>query len=256
MFSQNWSFLRVLSTSWYFAWGDLRTRYKRSALGPAWLVLGTSIGVAGLGYVWATLLNMPKEEFVPLLTVGLVVWQFISSCINESSNVFYRNSVVIRNVKLPLLLFSMQLLFKHFFYFLHNLIVIVFVYMFFDLGFKWEYLLSILGFFIVSVNMLWIITVVGMIGARYRDLEAFIASIMPLLFFLSPVLYKPATLGLKAKLLWFNPFTYMISLIRDPLQGFVPSIEVYIVSLISIVFGFCLLLFLLRKYSKRLAFWM
>ena len=254
--SNDWSIGRLVKTSWYFAWGDLKTRYRRSSFGPLWLVLSTAIGVSGLGYVWATLLNMQTDQFVPLLTIGLVVWQLVSACISESSDVFYKHAKVIRNLKVPLLVFPLQLLFKHVLYFGHNLIVVFAVFLIFQQPMSWVQLLAIPGFLIVLANMLWVITFIGIIASRFRDVQSFIASIMPLLFFLSPVLYKPNNLGLKSQLLWLNPLTYLITLIRDPLQGYMPALFVYLVSLAMLLLGATLTWWLMMKKRGRIAFWM
>lgn len=254
--SENQSFWRLLGTAWYFAWGDLKTRYRRSALGPLWLVLGTGIGVVGLGYVWATLLNMDADQFVPLLTVGLVVWQLVSACLTESSNVLYRHAKVIRNLRVSFLLFPLQLLMKHFLYFLHNLIVVVAVFIVFQVPLSWVQLMAIPGLLIVLGNMLWVITFIGIFAARYRDVEALIASIMPLLFFLSPVLYKPSNLGVKSQLAWLNPLTYLITVIRDPLQGNMPPLFVYGVSLAMLLIGSLVTWRFLISKQNRIAFWM
>jgi ABC-type polysaccharide/polyol phosphate export permease len=241
--------------AWFFAWGDLKTRYRRSALGPMWLVLSTTIGVAGLGYVWATLLKMEVSEFVPTLTIGLVVWQLVSGCLTESSNVIYKNSKIIKNLKVPFFLYPLQLLMKQFLNFAHNLVVIFAVLLIFSREFSFIQLLAIPGLIIVLLSMFWIITFVGILAARFRDIEALIASIMPLLFFLSPVLYRPDNLGAKGFFMWFNPFSYFIAIIRDPLQGNIPPPFVYFGSLVIMLTVAFLAMFTLNKKYKRIAFW-
>jgi ABC-type polysaccharide/polyol phosphate export permease len=70
-----------------------------------WLVLGTGIGVAGLGFLWSTLLKMDRGTFIPSLTVGLVVWQLIAGCVTESTGIFMRNAAIVRNLKMPFFFF-------------------------------------------------------------------------------------------------------------------------------------------------------
>lgn len=241
--------------AWFFAWGDLKTRYRRSALGPMWLVLSTAIGVAGLGYVWASLLNMKVSEFVPTLTIGLVVWQLVSGCLTESSNVIYKNSKIIKNLKVPFFLYPLQLLMKQFLNFAHNLVVVLAVLLAFSREFSITQLAAIPGLLLVLLSMFWIIALVGILAARFRDIEALIASIMPLLFFLSPVLYKPDNLGAKGFLMWFNPFSYFIAIIRDPLQGQIPPLFVYVGALVIMTTAAFLTLFTLDKKYKRIAYW-
>ena len=76
----------------YMAWSDIRARYKRSVLGPFWITLSTAIGVVGLGFIWSELFKMDRASFIPLLTIGLILWQFMSACIIESTTVFSRQA--------------------------------------------------------------------------------------------------------------------------------------------------------------------
>lgn len=74
---------------------DAKARYKRSRLGPFWLTLGAAIGVDGLGFAWNTLFKMDRAEFIPLLTAGLILWQFIAGVITESTTVFVASAQLI-----------------------------------------------------------------------------------------------------------------------------------------------------------------
>ena len=104
----------------YMAWSDVRARYKRSVLGPLWITLGTAIGVVGLGFIWSALFKMERATFIPLLTVGLILWQFLSGCLSEAPSVFSRSANIIRNLGLPLALHPAQLVLRHMINFAHN----------------------------------------------------------------------------------------------------------------------------------------
>jgi len=80
------------------ALSDVRARYKRSVLGPLWLTLGTAAGSVGLGLLWSELLKIEAKDFVPSLTAGLILWQFISGVITESSTLYGRQAAIIRNM--------------------------------------------------------------------------------------------------------------------------------------------------------------
>ena len=244
-----------LPLAFYFAWGDTKARYRRSVLGPFWLVLGTGIGVAGLGFLWSALLKVDRTSFIPSLTIGLVVWQLIAGCVTESPTVFTRNAAVIRNLKTPYLIFPVQLLLRQLINFGHNLIVVLVVLIIFPPPLSYVQLLIIPGFLLLIGNLLWIALMIGMLGSRFRDLEQLIGAFMPVLFFLSPVIYRPHQLGIKENIVWLNPFSYMISLIRDPIQGFAPPNFVYLVSFGMLVIGWIVSLLLLSRKHGRIAFW-
>lgn len=248
--------LKLFPAIWFLAWSDTKARYRRSVLGPLWLVLGTAIGVAGLGFLWSTLLKADRTIFIPSLTVGLVVWQLISGSITESSSTLVKNANVIKNIKMPFLFFSVQVVMKQVINFIHNLIVIAFILALYPPESRaWTMILLLPNFFILTGNLLWIVTLLSLLGARLRDMEPLVTAFMPLFFFLSPVIYRPEHLGIHAKLAWFNPFTYLISLIRDPLQGHLPSLFVYGGALGMLIIGWSLTLFLLQRKYSRISFW-
>ena len=67
---------------------DIRLRYRGSILGPFWLTLSTIIMVAAMGVIYARLFHMEVSRYLPFLTIGLIVWQFISALINEGCQTF------------------------------------------------------------------------------------------------------------------------------------------------------------------------
>jgi ABC-type polysaccharide/polyol phosphate export permease len=246
---------KLFQAALYLTWSDTKSRYKRSVVGPLWLVLSTGIGVAGLGVLWGVLLKMEKQTFIPSLTVGLVVWQLISGCVTESTTIFIKNSSVIRNYKVPYLFFPLQLILKNGITFLHNLIVILLVFLIYPPQISWVQLLVIPGLILLLGNLLWIIVIMGLLSARFRDVDPLVASFMPMVFFLSPVVYRPANLGVNQELIWLNPFTYLITLIRDPLQGISPDMFVYCHSIAVLFLGWLVALYFLGKKHSRMVFW-
>ncbi|XBS69870.1 ABC transporter permease [Acerihabitans sp. KWT182] len=120
---------------------------------------------------------------------------------------------------------------------------------------SWVSLLSILGFGLVVLNLLWISVLVGLIGARFRDVEQIVQSLMPIVFFLTPVIYKAGHLGISQAITWLNPFTYFITLVRDPIFGTVPAGFVYHTAIIMALAGWTFTLLFFNRHAPRLAFW-
>ncbi len=239
----------------YLAWSDTRARYRRSVLGPFWLTLGTAIGVAGLGWIWSELLKIDRAKFIPSLTAGLIVWQFLAGCITESTGLFVKQSIIIRNLQLPYFLHVLQLVFRHFVNFAHNLVVYIAVAVILAVPVTWDTLLVIPGVFMVAMNLLWITLLFGMLGARFRDLEYAVAALLPLLFFISPVIYRPGYLSFSARLIWLNPLSHFIEIIRDPMLGFSPPWFVYAAMGTMLVLGWGMTLSLFNQRRNRIAFW-
>ncbi len=238
------------------SWDNIKVRYARSVIGPFWLVLTTAISALGLGYVWSILFNQDKETFIPALCIGLIIWQFLSSCILEAPNCFIENTPIIRNTPNTVLIFPLVTIIRNIIILGHNLIIIFIVFLIYPPIFNHKTLLIIPGVILVIGNLVWIVGILGFLGARYRDLSPAISSMITILFFLSPVIYKPDQLGFKSYIMWLNPFTYLISLIRDPLTGQASPAFAYIVTTASLLIGYSVMTIMIEKYRYRLLYWL
>ena len=240
----------------YCAWGDTKAYYRRTLLGPFWIVMFTGIGVAVLGVFWSTLLKMDKATFIPSVTVGLVVWQLISGCITESSPEFLRNAMIIRPISTSFLLFPVRMVMRHLINFMHNAVIIVLV--------LWMYptmvhgaapLLAVPGLLLVLANLLWMCMFIGMASKHYSYVDHMICAIMTILFLLSSAIYPADHIMIDAHIVWSNPFTYFISVIRDPLRGVVPDAFVYCMTVGMLVVGWSAALWTLHHGKERIGYW-
>jgi ABC-type polysaccharide/polyol phosphate export permease len=111
------------------------------------------------------------------------------------------------------------------------------------------------GLLLVTLNLYWLLHGLGLVGARFRDIEMLITSIVPLLFFISPVIYRAESLPSSLNVVWLNPFGYMIEAVRTPLLGGAPPIQTWTVLFAMWVVGSGLTWFYQRTQGKNLAFW-
>jgi ABC-type polysaccharide/polyol phosphate export permease len=78
---------------------------------------------------------------------------------------------------------------------------------------------------------------------------------MPIVFFLTPVIYKAGHAGVNQAVVWMNPFTYLITLVRDPIFGHIPADFIYLVAMVLALAGWTVTLFFFNRHAPRLAFW-
>lgn len=239
----------------FMAWSDVRARYKRSVLGPFWITISTAIGVVGLGLVWSELFKLDRSVYVPMLSVGLILWQFLSSSIMEASVIYTRQSSLIRNLNLPISFYPSQLLLRQLINLAHTVPLYFLVIWVLDSPLNANALWAIPGLCLVVLNLYWMIMLVGVLGARFRDLEYIVNTIMPLMMFFTPVLYRADALPFSAKLIWLNPLAHMIEIIRDPLLGSEPKPIVVYTNIGLLIFGMAITLFLFNKKRDRVAMW-
>ena len=246
---------RMPGLIFYMAWSDIRARYRRSVLGPFWITLSTAIGVVGLGFIWSELFKMDRAVFIPILTVGLVLWQFISGCIVESTTLFSRQGTIIRNVNLPLALYPAQLVLRQLLNFAHNIPLFFIVVLLLGSPLNRYSLMAFPGLMLVIANLYWITLLISIVGARFRDLEYLITMIMPLLMFVSPVMYRPNALPILGRFMLFNPIADMIEIVRSPLLGEAVPQSLYVINIGLLLVGSTLTLWLYNAKRNRIAFW-
>ena len=73
-------------------------RYRRTALGPLWLLIGPSLFIALLGLLYSEISSIEPRVFIPHLAVGLVLWTLFQSFVTGSATVF-STAVALRSCK-------------------------------------------------------------------------------------------------------------------------------------------------------------
>lgn len=248
--------LKLWRTWLRLAVDDLRVRYDRTRLGPIWLSLGVGIYIGGLGVIWGTLFKINLQEFFPYMAVGLIVWQFVTAAVNEGINALVAANGIIAAIPLPLTVHVNRQVLRGFISLLHTLPVAIAVVIFAGVDFSWVQLLVIPALLILVINCWWVTLLLGIVGARFRDLGQMITTVMPFVFFFTPILWKPKMLGGLSVVSTFNPFTHFIEILRQPLLGNLPSVTNLAVVAAFTVLGIISALVVFARTRHRIAFWL
>lgn len=239
------------------AWYDIRARYRGSVLGPIWITLSLAIFIGALGFVYSTLFKVPLEKHMPYIATGMVAWTFVSTSLLEGSKVFVDNNQVIKGVGMPFSVHVYRLVAKNLIIFTHNLPIVIFVLAVFPIGFSWINLLSIPFILILTFNSIWVAIVLGIINARYRDVDQLMVNLTQVIFFLTPIFWFPDMLvGRRAIIADANILYHFVQVIREPLLGRFPAELSIVTVLVTTAAGWCIALVLMNKYKKRLVYWL
>ncbi len=247
------------SPIWFMmAWQDIQLRYRRSVIGPFWITLSMAIMVYTMGFLYAHLWKVPLQGYFPYLAAGLLAWGLISSLLVESTDTYLVSVGLIKQIKMPYFLHIHRMCTRNFIIFAHNLLIMLPIYLFFPQQFSMSF--AYLMFF-VNVMLLYVLAVlytnvISMVCARYRDLGQIIKSLIQVLFFLTPVMWKIETLPAHIqKWMMLNPFYHLIEMIRQPLMGCYPSTQNLwgITCLLCLGIVFNRLLFV--PYRARIVYW-
>lgn len=236
-------------------WNDILQRYRRSLLGPFWMTASMAIMVISLGFLYAELFKTPINDFLPFLCVGLLVWNFISSFFTEGGGLFTGSESYIKQVRLPYSVYVFRSSWSKLIIFAHNFIIYFGILIYFHLWPGAAALLAIPGLLLVTINGALASLLIGMISSRFRDIPQLVGSIVQIVFFITPIMWKPELLHNRPYIATLNPFFQMIELVRAPLLGNVPSMGTYISVLVITLINFVVVGLFFVRFRSRIAYW-
>jgi ABC-type polysaccharide/polyol phosphate export permease len=238
-------------------WADVKRRYRRTVIGPFWQSLTLLIFVLVMSLVWATLFNMNVKEYLPYLCSSMIVWLLLSAFITEGATLFVSAEGLIKQLKISYMMLVCAMIWRTLIASAHNLLVYVPVYLFAGLPVNGYVLLAIPGLIILCVNGAWIALVLGMLVARYRDVEQIVGSFLQIAMFITPIFWSPSQLsGPKALLVHLNILYHYVAIVRDPLLGKPPAAESWFIVGLATICGWSLAFYLFARFRRRIAYWL
>lgn len=234
---------------------DIKLRYRGSVLGPFWITISMVVMIASMGVIYSRLFGLQTAIYMPYLTIGLVTWQFISTLIIEGSNTFIAAEPIIQQVSLPFSTYVFRVICRNLIVLAHNAIIIPVVMLIFHVRPSWEIVLLPFALLVICVNASWICFLFGMVSARFRDVPPVIASFVQVVFFITPIFWKPDTLGRLRFIVDFNPLFAAVDVIRAPLTGAASDPFSWpLLLIVTVLGGFGTFVFFAR-FRSRIAYW-
>jgi ABC-type polysaccharide/polyol phosphate export permease len=238
------------------AWEDIRLRYRGSILGPFWLTLSMAVMIATLGVVYSTIFKTKIHTYLPFLTLGLILWTFVSAVVTEGCNCFIGAEPIIRQVRMPFTTHVLRTLYRNLIVLGHNAVVYLVVAWWFAVPLDARALLALPGLLVEIVNGVWVCLLLGMLSARFRDIVPIVASVIQIVFFTTPILWFPDLLnGHYRWIVDFNPIYAMIEIVRAPLLGQPVSAGLWGLTLAVTLLGWALALAAFARFRARIPFW-
>lgn len=207
-----------------------------------------------MGLFYSQLLKVHLADYFPYIASGILIWTLISSLILELTDSFIEAENLIKQIKLPYSVYPLRVVSRNFLVFLHNVIAIVPLLIYFRVSIC--FFSFLFGLIVLACYGLVYGLIFALIGARFRDIKPIIASILQVSFFITPVMWMPEMIPDRFSFVFYlNPFYQIIELVRGPLIGTMPSLYNIMFNFILLVLGFLQAFLLLIKARCRIAFW-
>ncbi|WP_075724279.1 ABC transporter permease [Corynebacterium aquilae] len=243
-------------------WQDIKQRYRRSVLGPLWITIATGVMAIALGLLYSVLFKIPVAEFLPHVTVGLIMWNFISGAMKEGSDIFIDNEGLIKQLPSALSVHCYRLVWKQTLFLAHNMVIWVILMLVFPRNLGWQVLLAFPALGLLVLNGVWVSMFFGIVATRYRDVSPLLEALTQLLFYVTPIVWTTQTLheqggavSSRAKIAELNPLYHYMEVVRAPLIGAPVHAYNWVVVICCTVAGLLLALVAMRQWRFRVSYW-
>ena len=239
---------------------DLKQAYRRAVLGPFWISIGMAVQTLATGFVFSLIFKIKLEDYLPFLSLNIVIWSLIASSINESCGSVLQNEALVKQIKLPTYIHAVRIVWKNLLIGAHNAVILPIIFIIY-----WKHpmnlsaLLSLVGLILLLLVLSLFGYVLSIICLRFRDLTPIVSSLLNVLYFVTPIMWKPELLGndgLAHFLLGINPLYHCFQIVRLPLLGQMPTLENWVAVLVLIFIGALLARAVSKRLTLRMVYWL
>lgn len=243
--------------SWLtLAWFDVVLRYRRSFLGPLWITLSMAAMLAIVGPLYAVLFGLPMREYLPFVTLGFILWMFISGCVSEGCGALVSSAGHLRQGAIPPSLIAWRVVARNAIHLLHHMLIYVPVAIWAGIDPGRAIVLFVPAYLLTAFTLhAWVLTA-AIACARFRDIAQLVPPVLQLAFFLTPVLWQPGQLPERARFFAHNPFATLMELLRGPLVGRIPDEGTWIAGLAWLAMSVAVAAALSVAQQRRLVYWL
>ncbi len=241
----------------HFAWDEIQNRYRRSALGIAWIGLSFLFFVVVIVLFFRGMSRADPGYFMMYVAIGFAAFNFLIGNVTDGCEVFRTSATWIKSTPLPYSVHIYKSISRSVFtfgiQFSLTLIVITIA--------GWRphpgALMAIPALLIFLLNAVWIQLLFGLFATRFRDISHLISTITRLLFFTTPILWTmEQRTGLVRKIALYNPLTHYIEIFRAPIMNITPLEQSWPIVLGLTLIGSVVTVFCASVMLKRLPFWL
>ena len=205
---------------------DVITVYKQTVLGPLWYLIQPLFTALTFTLIFNKVANIETGTVPPFLfnLAGIIVWNYFTSCLNETSDTFKKNAAIFGKVYFPRVIMPMATVVTNLIKLGIQLLIFFGFYVFFVANGTMEVILDYkMLFFPVLVMIMGLMglglgMIISSMVTKYRDLTFLVSFGVQLLMYVSAVMYPMALIKEKLPnlgwLIEYNPLAYVVETSR------------------------------------------
>ncbi|WP_339887744.1 ABC transporter permease [uncultured Flavobacterium sp.] len=204
---------------------DIVTVYKQTILGPLWYLIQPLFTSIIFTIIFNNVAGIQTGTIPPFLfnLAGIMVWNYFTSCLNDTSDTFKKNASIFGKVYFPRIIVPLSIVVSNLVKFGIQFLIFVAFYIYYvfngmelqlsSLTLFFPLLVVLMGFLGLGLGM-----IISSLVTKYRDLSFLVSFGVQLLMYLSAVMYPMALLKEKLPsfgwLIEYNPLAYVIETSR------------------------------------------
>ncbi|RMF58201.1 MAG: hypothetical protein D6748_09420 [Calditrichaeota bacterium] len=249
-----------LRFTWFYALTQLKLKYRYTSLGFLWNFLEPAMYLLILSFVFSVVNRMNISDYAVFLFSALVPWRYFEKIVNTCMDSVVGGDWLLKKMHVSPFSFPLTRWIVATVEFLISLSVVFFIFLF--LKENWTYHIFILPAIIIP----WALLGLGMgllsavLYTFFRDVKPLIQMFLTLVFFSSPILFKPNLFdpnSLQAKLMQWHPITYFAALFQKPMyEATFPSSLDWGVALSVSLFFLLVGYIAMHRYKGRFFFYL
>lgn len=238
----------------YLSYTTIVYEYKRTILGPIWILINLVIFVFAVGYVYSGIFDIKYFEYLAYMTSGMVGWLWAGSILTNSGLIYQTHLGLISSspVNKSHLIWSQA--FYNFIVFLHQIPLIICFYLAGKIELSFNLLFLIPTLILVFILNIGVGAALSVIINRYRDIQKILTSFVIVIMVTTPIFWQPGMItGVRKYVYLLNPFYYIVEAIRKPMIGDF-DIKIFGILFILSISSFVVGTYFHVRYSKSVIF--
>lgn len=243
-------FWRYRELLYFFAWRDIKVRYRQAALGAAWAVIQPLLNMVVFAFIFGRLAHMPSNGIpYPLFSYcALVPWTYFSGTLNLASNSLTGNTSLITKVYFPRVLLPAGTALAGLLDFGIATSLLVGMMLYYHVRVSWLLLLTPVAILVMVLLTMGASMLMAAMSVKYRDVKYVLPFVIQLVLFATPIVYPSSVVPVRLRpFLALNPVWGMV----DCFRFFMLPNQPFDFKLMGVSVGVTLLVFAAGLYYFR-----
>jgi lipopolysaccharide transport system permease protein len=191
-FSELWRYRELL---YFFAWRDVKVRYRQAVMGAAWAVMQPLFTMIIFTLIFGKMAHMPSNGIpYPIFSYcALVPWTYFATVVSQASSSISGNASLVTKIYFPRLLLPGGTALAGLLDFAIASVLLVGMMFYYHVKLSWLVLLSPLAVLLMVLITTGVSLFVAALTVRYRDIRHLLPFLIQLGMFGTPIIY-PATM--------------------------------------------------------------